>query len=279
MTLDSGDKNIPERVRDEIAKAKRLNKKGLIILTGDVGSLGVSVPEIDVTVLMHDFLSHDKTFQQIFRCLTEDFKNGKRTGIIIDFDVWRVLNTVYSYASGQCGKIFKNTNEKITWCISHLITIDSDLWECPELKITSSKESVIESLTTQWTKMMESGGHNLIALSKQFTDIGEDQQTLNNIIKYIKSSSSSNQEKKDKEFHDGISVRSEDNDSSSTENPEDKDVTKNINININEILTRLIPEAVLWTEGKQNMLEAFKSIGKNPVLRSAMNQYLSEFAK
>jgi hypothetical protein len=270
MVLNAGDVNISETVSDEIAKSKRSKKIGLIILTGDVGSLGVSIPEVDVTVLMHDFKSFDKTFQQMFRCLTEDYKNGKRTGIIVDFDVWRVLNTINAYAIEQCGKTFKNTTEKIKWCISNLIKIDSDLWECrDQIENPETQESVIESLTTQWTKMMESVGHNLVELSRQFSDIGEDQQILNSIINNLDSLSSSDREQK--KMEDGISVHSDEK-ASSTESSDEK---KTKNINLNELLTRIIPEIALWTGTKLSMLDAFVETWENPMLRSAINEYLS----
>lgn len=275
MTLDSGDVNIPARVSAEITKAKSMNKNGLIILTGDVGSLGVSVPEIDATFLMHDFESSDKTFQQLTRCLTEDYDNGKRVGVIVDFNVWRVLNTLSTYAVGRCGKTFKDSTEKITWCLSNLIRIDSDLWECSEVESPITKQSLIEELTTQWTKMMESAGYNLVTLERQVVDIGDDQDILNSIIKYSASSKSTKDEKE--KMPDGVSVKSDSDDESvPSEKPEKEEKLKNINLN--EILARLIPEMAILTNGKMSLHDAFEHIGNTPALRTAMNEFLNEFA-
>lgn len=275
MTLDSGDVNIPARVSAEITKAKSMNKIGLIILTGDVGSLGVSVPEIDATFLMHDFESSDKTFQQLTRCLTEDYENGKRVGVIVDFNVWRVLNTLSTYAIGRCGKTFKDSTEKITWCLSNLIRIDSDLWECSEVQNSITKQSLIEELTTQWTKMMESAGYNLVTLERQVVDIGDDQSILNSIIKYSASSKSSKTEKE--KMPDGVSVKTDSDDESVVSEKTEK-TEKLKNINLNEILARLIPEMAILTGGKMNLHDAFEYIGNTPSLRLAMNGFLNEFA-
>ena len=275
MTLDSGDHGISKHVSDNVSEAKRSGKKGLIILTGDVGSLGVSIPEVDATFLMHDFESSDKTFQQLTRCLTEDYENGKRVGVIVDFNVWRVLNTVSTYAIGRCGKTFKDTTEKVTWCISNLMRIDSDLWECPDIETLVSKQSVIEELTTQWTKMMESAGYSLTALEREIADIGSDQAELNSLFKYS-ASSRSTKEKKDK-MQDGLSVRSDESDKESVETKEIEIETKIKNINLNELLARLIPEIALLSGGKMNLEDAMEYIGNDPVLHSAMNEFLKNF--
>ena len=277
MTLDSGDANIPRHVKSEIAKAKSMNKIGLIILTGDVGSLGVSVPEIDATFLLHDFESSDKTFQQLTRCLTEDYENGKRVGVIVDFNVWRVLNTMSTYAVGRCGKTFKDSAEKITWCLGNLIRIDSDLWECPEVEHPITKQNLIEELTTQWTKMMESAGYTLVTLERQVVDIGEDQSILNSIIKYSSSSNTTTNNEKEKKMPDGVSVKSDSDDESVPSEKTEKE-EKLKNVNLNEILARLIPEMAILTNGKMNLHDAVEYISNTPNLRSAMNEFLKEFA-
>lgn len=279
MTFESGNTSLPQDVANKIVLAKKNRKIGLIILTGDVGSLGVSIPEIDATFLLHDFESSDKTFQQLTRCLTEDYFNGKRVGVVVDFNVWRVLNTVSAYAIGRCGKTFNDTREKITWIVSNLMRIDSDLWECPEMQTPASKASVIEELTAQWTRMMETAGYSLKRLEGQIADIGSDQSMLNSTFNHSSTASSNTTEKNEK-FEDGRSVRSEGSDTESDDESVKTDIeTKVKNININELIARLIPEMAILTNGNLSLVDAFKYIGDKPELRCAMNTFLKEFAK
>jgi hypothetical protein len=275
MTLDSGMSNIPQSVKSEVVKAKNNRKAGLIILTGDVGSLGVSVPEIDATFLLHDFESSDKTFQQLTRSLTEDPKGGKKVGIIVDFNVWRVMNTIATYANGRCGKVFDSTHEKLKWCVSNLIKVDSDLWEC-ENEISTSQEAIVEELCVQWTRMMESAGHNLVALERQIANIGEDQSVLNSVIRYSPSSKSTRVEKEEK-MPDGVSVRSDSDDDDKSVKPEKEEELKNININ--ELLARLIPEMAILSGCDKSMGDAIVHIGNNPGMRNAMNEFIAQFSK
>jgi superfamily II DNA or RNA helicase len=277
MTFESGNHQLPKDVRDSVILAKSRGKCGLIILTGDVGSLGVSIPEIDATFLMHDFESSDKTFQQLTRCLTEDYANGKRVGVIVDFNVWRVLNTLSDYAVGRCGRTFKDTTDKITWCVSNLITVDCDLWKCRETGTTVTESAVIEALTNEWTKMLKSAGYSLAALGNKFADIGKYQAVLNNLIKHIDKTKHTKPEKKDK-MEDGLSVLSDglvsDDESGKPESDEETTVVKNVNLY--EIIERLAPEMIILTGGKMNMVDSFNYIGSKPDLRVAMNMFIHE---
>lgn len=269
MLLDSGMTDIKNRVKYIVEDAKHKDgKDGVILLTGDVGSLGLSLPEVDVVFMLNNIESPDKNFQQMMRCLTE--QNGKKCGIIVDFNVWRVLNTMSTYAIGRCGKVFSNTKDKIRWCITNLIRVDADLWDCADTPTRCTKDSLIEQLSIQWTRMMENSGVRLAALQKQYVDIGEDQSLINNFSKFTASSMT----KEAKEYPDGISeTRSEESDDESVKSDiKKKELPKNININ--DILARLIPEIALLSGGKMDLLEAIQYIDKQQSMRDAMSQYL-----
>ena len=273
MTFDSGMSEIPKTVKSEVVNARSQKKAGLIILTGDVGSLGVSIPEVDATFLLHDFESSDKTFQQLSRCLTEDPKNEKKVGIIVDFNVWRVMNTIATYANGRCGKVFDSTYEKLSWCISNLIKIDADLWEC-ESELSTSMSTVVEELCVQWTRMLESAGHSLSTLERQVANIGDDQAVLNGLIRYSKTTKLTS--KSDEEMPDGVSVRSESETGSEKEPSDEKEELKNININ--ELLARVIPEMALLSGCDKTMIDAIVHIGRLPTLRNAMSNFIGQFS-
>ena len=136
-TLDAGSKmdgikidNFTDAVAYAVIGAKEKGKKGLILLTGNVASLGVSLPEVDVAFMLHDIGSADMNFQQMMRVGTEMV--SKKCGIIVDFNLWRVLTTLNAYATSRCGQANKSSADRINWCISHLIDVDPDMWDCPE---------------------------------------------------------------------------------------------------------------------------------------------------
>jgi hypothetical protein len=273
MCLDSGMTDIKNKVKYAVEDARiKDGKDGLILLTGDVGSLGVSLPEVDVVFMLNNIESSDKNFQQMLRCMTEQFR--KKCGIIIDFNVWRVLNTLSTYAVGRCGKVFSDTKDKIRWCITNLIHVDVDLWDCPDTPSCCTKDSLIEKLSIQWTRMMENSGVRLAALQKQVVDIGDDQLLINKFGKFTASPVA----KDKREIPDGISeIRSDDSSDESVKSQKKKELPKNININ--DILARLIPEIALLSGGQMNLQDALMYIDSVPSMRDAMNKYLMEMCE
>ena len=60
-------------------------------------SLGITLENCDIVMLFNDTLSCDKTFQQMYRCMTESDNNDKKYGFVVDLNTSRVLNTCMSY--------------------------------------------------------------------------------------------------------------------------------------------------------------------------------------
>jgi hypothetical protein len=273
MCLDSGTDDIKNKVKYAVEDARiKDGKDGLILLTGDVGSLGVSLPEVDIVFMLNNTQSSDKIFQQMLRCMTEHFR--KKCGIVVDFNVWRVLNTLSTYAMGRCGKVISDTKDKIRWCITNLTHVDVDLWECPDTPYCCTKDSLIEKLSMQWTRMMENSGVRLAALQRQVVDIGDDQLIINKFGKFTASPVA----KDKREIPDGISeTRSEDSSDESVKSQKKKELPKNININ--DILARLIPEIALLSGGHRNLQDALMYIDSVPSKRDAMNEYMMKMCE
>ena len=272
MTLDSGMVDISKRVADAVVDAKGAGKRGLILLTGDVGSLGISLPEVDVAFMMHDIESADKNYQQLMRVLTE--MQGKRCGLVVDFNVWRLLTTLDNYATSRGNQSKSASAERINWCLSHLVDVDPDLWTCPESPEAFTKSKIVDELTVQWRKRLEYCGSSLQKLSRSTIDLGEDQQELDKIAKYMGGGAASvsievnpDQEKLDS----GIEHRSEGDDDTTTVESDDEPAKQ---ANLNEVLARLIPEMAILSGCKTNLLDAIKSILDNPQQHEAMNDYL-----
>ena len=287
LTLDSGMGDISKAVACAVVDAKAQEKKGIIILTGNVGSLGVSLPEVDIAFMLHDIESADMNFQQLMRVLTDML--NKKCGLVVDFNVWRVLNTLNTYATSRCGQAEKSSADRITWCISNLVDIDPDMWECKESPETFTQEKIAEELTKQWRKLLEQTGTSLNQLARKPLDLGEDQNELDKIAKYMDDCSSKaryevnpDQEK----LCSGVKVMSsddndkkeddDDNDKKEDDNDDEKkdydDIAKKTNIN--DVLARLIPEIAMLSGCKPDLLEAMHTVNNEPRHREALDEFL-----
>ena len=74
-------------------------KEGLILLAGNMLTLGITLDNCDVVILMNNTLSCDKVLQQMYRCMTEDKNGEKKYGFVIDLNMSRVLNTCIQYST------------------------------------------------------------------------------------------------------------------------------------------------------------------------------------
>jgi len=160
-------------VRSEIEKreieAKENMKNGLIILAGNMLTLGITLPLCDIVFLMNDTLSSDKVMQMMYRSMTESKKKDKKCGFVIDMKISRVLHACISY---NIHKKMHNTEEKIRFLIeNHLINIDSDY--LINNKINSDK--IITKLMEIWKS---DPINNINTLLKQIED---DVIDMNNI--------------------------------------------------------------------------------------------------
>lgn len=274
MTLDSGMDDIAKRVSNAVETAKENDKKGVILLTGNVGSLGISMPKVDIAFMMHDFESSDLNYQQMMRVLTEDLPD-KKCGIVVDFNVLRVVNTMNVYASSRCGQTEKSSSDRISWCISNLIDVDPDLWQC-QSHLKASKEDIVLQLTSVWHNMIEQTGRSINWLSNQTIDIGDDdQKRLDKIAKFLPTSNDRNDTTQER-MNNGVQVI-DDHGISEEPNHDQPPNTdpKVFKANLNDVLARIIPEVAILTGCKNDLLESIEVICKNPLYRKALNGFLS----
>lgn len=87
-------KNVKETILDLEHKAHSRGK-GLIILAGEKLSMGVSLPFVDVVMMLNDKFSPDDIIQKMYRAVTPS--PGKKTAFIVDFTPERTLTAIYGY--------------------------------------------------------------------------------------------------------------------------------------------------------------------------------------
>ena len=146
LCINSNNKNLAKDIKDEINKkeieAKSKGLLGIILLAGNMLTLGITLNLCDVVILLNNVLSSDKVLQQMYRCMTEG--ENKKIGFVVDLNISRVLNTCINHT------IYKNTkniDEKMKYLIeNHLINIDVDMLD--NKKINS--DTIIKKLLDIW---------------------------------------------------------------------------------------------------------------------------------
>lgn len=146
LCINRKNKDLAKDIKEDITKQEKITKaegkEGLILLAGNMLSLGITLNMCDVVALMNNTLSSDKVLQQMYRCMTEG--SQKKFGFVVDLNISRVLNTCVNYT------IYKNdksTEDKIKYLIeNHLITIDADMMEQKKL----NSDVIISKLMEIW---------------------------------------------------------------------------------------------------------------------------------
>lgn len=88
-----------EDLKDLIIKVEKealAKGKGLVILSGDVAKMGISLKCVDVVFLMSNDSEADDIIQKMYRALTDDPPN-KKDGYIVDLDLKRIIKAMFDY--------------------------------------------------------------------------------------------------------------------------------------------------------------------------------------
>ena len=80
----------------QVEKEALKQGKGLVILSGDVAKMGISLKCVDVVFLMSNTTDADDIIQKMYRALTDDAPY-KKDGFIVDLDLKRCVRAVFDY--------------------------------------------------------------------------------------------------------------------------------------------------------------------------------------
>ena len=128
---DIDSSKIKQTIHNFELKSKKEEKKGLILLAGNMLSLGITLSNCDVVMLLNNTLSSDKVMQQMYRCMTEG--KDKKFGFVVDLNISRVLNTCINYS---IHKKDLRIEDKLKYMFDyHLMNIDVDMWDNKKLDL------------------------------------------------------------------------------------------------------------------------------------------------
>jgi hypothetical protein len=259
--------NPKQDIEDAEKRARHKKKKGVLVLSGKQCSLGVTIPNCDIVLLLNDNTSFDMIYQMMFRCMTEGV--GKNFGFVIDLNIHRVLETIL-YEYGSLVQPDKHPRDGFQYLLQErIINLNPDKWmQCfghsydTLQKICNNMYEIFTSNTDSLLKRIANNlFHNPIHLSK------EDQTLLNSIHIEISKSVQPKQEKtqikkgieKILVEKDGLSVKSDD------------DSLPN-NVDINEIVKHLVMLICILSikSDKTTLLEMYSYVKQDDVLHGIL---------
>jgi len=268
-------KDIKEEIKRHELIGKDNNKTGLIVLVGNQCSLGITLENCDVVILLNDIISSDKIYQMMYRCMTEAL--NKKCGFVVDLNINRVLNTIMDYS---LHKKELNTENKIRYIVeNNLINIDSDYF----LNKKVSHEGIINNLLEVWKKdPINSLRQFFKNIEDEILEISnDDQKSLNDI--FSKSFNKNNNEKillgdtdELQELPNGKIIKKDsDNDSNSDSDNYSEEEIEEIKISLNKDVLPFIAELSCYLTIKDNnkiFLEMLKMIKHNKELLDIFNE-------
>jgi hypothetical protein len=127
ISINSKTTNNPKQyIEDSRIKAKISGKKGVLVLSGKQCSLGVSIENCDIVLLLNNIMGFDMIYQMMFRCMTEG--KNKKCGFVVDLNIHRVIETsIINYASLIKPDIHPREATKFI-LQERLINLNSDHW-------------------------------------------------------------------------------------------------------------------------------------------------------
>lgn len=177
VCINRKNKDLAKDVKDEINKreieAEETGKLGLILLAGNMLTLGITLNNCDLVLLMNNTLSSDKVLQEMYRCMTEG--DNKKIGFVVDLNISRVLNTCVSYT---VYKNEKSIDDKLKYLIkNHLINIDVDIMENKKI----NADVIVKKLMDIWKEDPINSFRSLLRrLDNDYEEFDSDTQKLIN---------------------------------------------------------------------------------------------------
>lgn len=124
---DNNSRTSKEIINDALKNVKLANKKGLLVLSGRMCSLAISLPKCDIVLMLNNTESYDAYYQMIFRCMTEDA--NKKIGFVVDMNLQRVCCVIAEYAAKICKGNNTTTKDGIKYVLEqNIIGFRSTEW-------------------------------------------------------------------------------------------------------------------------------------------------------
>lgn len=275
ISINSVTTNDPKQtIENARIKARNSNKKGVLVLSGKQCSLGVSIDNCDIVLLLNNTMSFDMIFQMMYRCMTEGL--NKKCGFVVDLNINRVIqNSIIDYAS--LIKPDNHLKDGITYILQErLINLNGDHW-MPEFgndinKLTKACNDIYEIYLSNAEIALS---HFLTRLRfKEVLLTKEEQKIFNSLFSKITPSKQQKElidaiieDETDDEVNETIKIGIEKISTDISGGNDDRTDVSNDKKNINyiDILKHIIPLICLLTihNNETSFVEMFEMISNN----------------
>jgi len=242
-------KNPKKSIEDARIRARNNKKKCVLVLSGRQCSLGVSIDNCDIVLLLNNNLSFDMIYQMMFRSMTEG--KNKKCGFVIDLNIHRVIDkSIINYAS----LIKPNLHPKIACKYilqEKLINLNGDHWMPSFGNDITKLDNLCNNIYKIYSSDTEKAlNHFLNRLKYKQLLLSNDEQILFNTVF---SNKVPNKEQKsiiekllnDNKIKKGIEIKVVKEEDNSKETKDDKkDI---VDVKYMEILKHIIPLVCLLT--------------------------------
>ena len=148
--------NPKKSIEDARIIARNSEKKGVLVLSGRQCSLGVSIHNCDIVLLLNNSMKYDMIYQMMFRCMTEG--KNKKCGFVVDLNIHRVIETSVNYASLIKPDI--HPREAVKFILTErLITLNGDHWMS---SFGNNEEKMIDTFCADVYEMYSSNTENAL---------------------------------------------------------------------------------------------------------------------
>jgi hypothetical protein len=257
--------NSKQEIENSRIQAKNNNKKGVLVLSGKQCSLGVSIENCDIVILLNNNSSYDILQQMMFRGMTEG--TDKKCGFVIDMNIHRVVDIAVDYAIQMNPE--KTTKEAIkSVLMERLICINGDHW-LPSFgknitRIEDISDDISDIFNSNITKAIE---NRMAKLDNIVFDLKDsDQNDINEMFEKWKSEKNSNNVTEEEEINKGIEKESDkpannESNDDSTKSTDSEEVNV-VHVNFMEVLRHMIPFVCIVTihNNSITLINMFKDI-------------------
>jgi hypothetical protein len=259
-----------QKIEDARNKSRNThNKKGVLVLSGRQCSLGVSIDNCDIVLLLNSSTSFDLVYQMMFRCMTEATK--KTCGFVVDLNIHRVIETsVINYASIIKPDLHPRESTKYI-LQERLINLNGDHWMPSfgnhNLKINSLCENVYNLYAFNTENALN---HFLNRLRFKEVLLTKDEQKIFNIMFSTGGGGVNKQQKEfidklmedDEKIKKGVEKTKVENNTGAGIDTENDKENEDKKINYMDILKHIIPLICLLTihDKETSFIEMFDFI-------------------
>lgn len=181
--------DFPGSLKDTIQNVERealRYGKGLVLLSGDVAKMGISLKCVDVVCLMSNNKDADDIIQKMYRALTDD-PPTKKNGFIIDLNLTRIVQAMFEYDMEKSRRTISDKTIEPKERLNKLMELcnwgqDSFMIDHPEMSFDDVMSYIRDRVfaTIEERVRLEYGNRDLV--DKQFKVIQDNPALLRTVV-------------------------------------------------------------------------------------------------